>query len=255
MTLIDEIIKMDKEHDIKQAELDKMFKEIIEKGKKLSIDDFKDIQYKELKDIFKDIYVYMNDDLRNKVTELLNEKKVELYPILKTACYFPELNNIDFLSKEEIVKLDKELKNFRIRVNSTRLRVNELYSVLKEKENTEDLMEKILQFLLDNKIIEREYVLHCNCEEEDYNDFGCSKAYITETNLKKHKRAWELSKKDKTDEESIEFEKYMEDGFGYIMISCDRDCIEIYSQESFDKCQKYIQYMFIKSPDLTIDEL
>ena len=258
--LVDKILYLNEIYSYKYEELDKLKNQIKEECNKLSIDDFKKYEYKELKEILMKIDMFIDIDffLHTEIKDLIKEKKEELYPQLKNACYYPELNKIDFLSNKEIVNLDRLLKK-----NSENykplLKLSSNIFIDRTCEEKENLIENIKDFLLKESIVEKEYVLGCNCEEDGYNCLDCLKVFLPESKLNKHRKAWALSKKLLEGNNSIEEEKEFillsEDGFGWIDIPCLNGLIEIEFEEEMNKYIKNINLLIIKKPNLEIDKL
>lgn len=98
-------------------------------------------------------YQINDTSLKAKVLDTINRKKVEEYPELLQVHHYPKLKEIDFLSEEDKIKLDTFLAqlgiNFALRGDSAIWRdfIDEL--------ETKDISNKILQFLYDNKIVEK----------------------------------------------------------------------------------------------------
>lgn len=256
MSLIKEVLETEKKYKITKEKADELFKSVREKSKNLRVKDFECFNFEELKETIENLYLFLPKEVKDEVTYLLEEKKIEKYPFLKKACYFPELNNIDFLSEEEILKLDKILKFPNTdKITKVRLNVSKIFEILDERENELKILEDIIRFLLDAEIIEKEYIIDCGMQSICNYDV----VYIAESELSKYKRIWKLRKNTEagicSEKEKKELEAYNEQNDADLIIQGYEERFIIKNQDEFDKCCIGHNYVFIKKPDYSIDSL
>jgi len=98
------------------------------------------------------------------VNKIIEQKKLEEYPELLGVHHYPEIKEIDFLSKEQKVELDEYL--YKIGVNKYAYPASPLWRELFGKWDNEIRM-SVLQFLENKQIIERYYDIYIcdNCDE------------------------------------------------------------------------------------------
>lgn len=158
---------------------------------------------------------------------VINEKKMEKYPELRKAVYYPEINDLS-ISEEEKIRLDRAAnKNYRSHIN--RYNINNLPSPL----SIEDL-----EMLRDIGIVEKKFLFLCpNC-----GDFTTT---VSEEILQKYMRTWELNRIEKecklTEAELDELDKLYEWGYSEIYVSC-MDCEED-GYEVIDSQEELNEYM------------
>lgn len=249
--LIAKLLNLEKEYSSKQKELNDMESKIKKEANNLSIEDLQKYSYEELIYIKNKIFPYLDIFFTLEIEKLINKKMIEKNPALGKAHYYCELNKIDFLTKEEILNLDNLLKNKSSNIKPCVRNFLEVFIDRTDKE-TKQLSKEIIKFLLSEKIIEKEYVLGCNCEEDIDYKFKCFKEYIPKSKLDKHERAWEINKKyldgTITKEDEKELSLLCEKGYGYIYISCNKESIQIENKEEFNKHIKNVNFLIIKKP-------
>lgn len=191
------------------------------------------LSYKETKSLYNTvIYSCNNKEKLNMLEEILKEKKIKEYPEVLDVHYYPVIKNIDFLSDNEKIDLDKTIKNAYL-IRLSRGKLNELNN-------------KILHFLLTNKIIERQYIFHCSCGDDE-----CYDEVITESLFDKLKDYWQ---RETTNDTTHEDDKEM--NYGCFETGCWNDGnVEVCSLEDFNNNLKRIEYKVVKEPDMTLDML
>lgn len=253
MKLIDEILKLDEKFQCNLKENTELLNSMRELCKKLSIEDFKDMSFKEYNNVFCKIIDLLDEDvdLEFQLKELWLQKERELFPLNK-ACYYTVLNDIDFLSKESIVKLDIMLYDS-FRTNLEDFNKEELFSVLKDEKN----IQKVMKFLMEHGIIKKEYTLHCYLY--DYNNNESEVFYfLKESKLNAFKNVWKLGEKVNsglaTDEEKLEYKNsnkfiVVEDKYS----ECEP--IKIASEKEFDEIEKIERFYFAKKPNVLPNDI
>lgn len=209
----------------------------------IDLDFLKTLSYEELNEFY-DLYCkYGSFKLVDGIYDILEEKKVEKYPLLSKAYYYPILNELD-ITDEEKRNIDEYLYNY-YKINKPKETFHiMLDNCLKENENK---IHDIFNFLLNNKIIEKVYIFSCNCFSP------CYEKIITEKQKEKFYNYHCFDYDNATEEEINKHEDDYIDG--YIYIDCDNDyCIEIDSIESFEKNAKVL-YQVILEPDTSLDEV
>ena len=86
----------------RQKEINFLNKKLKEYCNQLNVDDVRSLNYSESKKLYLVAGDYLSDDIK----KIYEEKRLEEHPELKKAIYFPELNDIDFLTKAKIKKID-----------------------------------------------------------------------------------------------------------------------------------------------------
>ncbi len=115
---------------------------------KLNISEFEALDYEDMKAVMPCLKYHITKDMEARVMEIYENKRQERYPELKKAVYYPELNQVDFLSEERIKKLDELLCQFRTGCY-VQSRLTDIYG-------RDDLLcEKLYDFLCDHKITKK----------------------------------------------------------------------------------------------------
>lgn len=86
----------------RQKEINFLNTKLKEYCNQLNVDDVRSLNYSEIKKLYLVAGDYLSDDIK----KIYEEKRLEEHPELKKAIYFPELNDIDFLTKAKIKKID-----------------------------------------------------------------------------------------------------------------------------------------------------
>lgn len=195
----------------------------------ININEFEKLSYEDAKKIM-EISPFKYSDknsMHSKLKEITEKKKYEKYPELDQAIYYPELNNIEFLNKEEIKLLDKKLR-FR--------RLNEyIYpsSLRREMNITTIKSNQILEFLYDNKIVSKHYSLLCP-------ECGMSMEIISEEDFKIY-------------QEPYDDEKYDDYYHEMYCIFCEE--FTSLNREALANLNKDVIYVLCKEPDLSKEGL
>lgn len=230
--------RKDLEYDLKSNEED--IKNIICKIDLQGIKEDKHCKYRALKLIMDDIRSMIPEDLKSEINSLLQCKKIEAYPELLKATYFPEINQLNIPDSEK-VRIDEAA-----RINCRYYMTVNNISRLEYKLSIEDL-----EMLESIGVIEKKYGIQCRC-------CGDQIAWITQYEFNHYKRYFELLARNKlTEEEVEEADELCSDGFYELYAYCD-DCeseICINNLEEFNELHFDIIYKVIKQPDLTYEKL
>lgn len=196
----------------------------------IDLDDIKKLSYQEAKDFFNQSIYTCNNETAASIREIIESKKAELYPEILGVHYFNEIKEINFISEEEKVKLDRLLSKRNIR-----------------RDEINNLDEKIIEFLLEKQIIEKLYVISC----AHYYNFDCQETIFINEKVEKLKSYWEKQSngEETTDEEDEEL------CYGCFEICCDYERIEVTNLEEFEEHLYEIRYRLIKKPDRSLDDL
>lgn len=239
------ILKLDERKDI-NAELQRNTKCIQSILADIDISEFeqeKSYDYHMIKTIFNEIRPLIPSNRMFEFDELLNRKKVESYPELLKATYFPEINQL-MIPDNEKVRLDNVARsNCRYYISSDNL--SKLHITI------DDL--KLLEYV---GVAEKQYVYKCPyC--------GHSIGTITESDVYKYQRYFELHEKSKlcklSKDEDSELDNLFRDNYDAFFACCDHCDIEIEIEhygrwldyrKNFDYC-----YKIIKKPDLKYEQL
>ncbi|MFG6369483.1 MAG: hypothetical protein K1W16_13920 [Lachnospiraceae bacterium] len=214
----------------------------------LELSSFEACTYEASRDLFEQIQYYIDDkELLNKLSEIIETKKIKKYPELLKPTYYPEIDSLN-ISDSEKLRLDKAARwNFRNYVS---------------KNNIEKLSYPLsindLKLLKRVGVVEKKYDFRCK-------ECGSSCTVISESDLERHKRFWELQKLEKenkiTNEQLDELDQLDKNGFYEIYLYCDndRECseIEIVNKKELDEYMNNVEiiYKVAKSPDLRYEKL
>lgn len=214
----------------------------------MDISDFKGYSYEECRDLFKQIQYYIDDeDLLNKLSIVIEDKKIEKYPELLKPTYYPEIDLLDTPDSEKI-RLDKAARN-NFRYYITEDNINKLKIPLSIND---------LELLKSIGIVEKKYNFRCRT-------CGSLCNVILESDLEKYKMAWELFELEKqkkiTNEQLDELDQLEKDGFYEIYLCCldedECDDVEITNEKELSDYMSNVEvvYMVVKNPDLTYEKL
>ena len=233
--------------------MEEKLKEIVNKlklqAKNLKVSDLSDFSYEESRKLYKQIQYYIDDkNLLNQLSTIGEKKKIEKYPELLKPTYYPEIDSLD-ISDSEKLRLDKAVrwnKNY-ININEDNLR-----------KLTYPLSNDDLEMLKSIGIVEMKYRFRCK-------DCGNICNIISESDLQKHKRCWELLELEKqkkiTDEQLDELDQLDQEGFYEIYLYCTEedwcDEVEITNEKELSDYMENVEvvYNVVKNPDLTYEKL
>lgn len=243
---IDEAKKLNSELKLKEEEFYKYKSNIRDKINSIDIKEFKLLSYEEIKEIYEQIKYLISGELDVKLKEILNKKKIEKYPQLLDAHYFKEILQLDYISRQQREELDYTLNRFKKWGNINEYRIFDEYS---SNPINKELRRKVLNFLIENKIIEEVYVFNCDDEIK----------HISKEYRDKFYRYFELLDKDDrvnlTKEEYEELRNLEENGYcEFYVDGCYSGGYNVDSIEDFENNMK-ISYKVIKEPDLSLDEV
>lgn len=232
--------------------MDAFLKDIIDKYKEfneflnnLDIKSFEKFNRVELKEFY-DCLIENNQRryLSLEINKLMEKKKKEEFPQLLKVHNYPMLNKIDFLSEEEKIKLDNLLLSFgkSSYFGATNRKWRDF---IDNFENKNEISEKILKFLLDNKMISTSYEI----------ELCCNRAVVTYEQLEKIIRCKELLlKEDKSNSHYAEIEDlkmnmpydidFSEDGCQYCLDCGDE--IDISLNEYKDMLNSHLSQCYCK---------
>ena len=233
--------RKDLESDLKSNEED--IKNILSKIDLKKIKEDKYCDYHTLKPIMNNIRSMIPDDRKSEFNSLLQSKKIESYPELLKATYFPEINQLNIPDSEK-VRIDEAA-----RVNCRYYMTANNISRLEYNLSVEDL-----EMLESVGVVEKKYGVRCK---------WCGKkiAWLSQTYFNNYQRYFELEEKERlcglTDDESEEINLLFDQGFYVIYGYCD-DCEEETDANSLNEFKDLrfdIVYKVIKQPDLTYEKM
>lgn len=228
-----------------EAELEAIRKKLKQTADNLDLDNLDDCSYEEVRDLFKEIRYYADKRIVERLSIIVEQKKIEKYPELLKPTYYPEIDTLA-ISASEKLRLDKAARN---NIKN--------YMTGKDKELSYPLSVEDLELLKGIGIVEKKYKFECL-------DCGCSCAVISESDLEKYKRSWELVNFEKTSgltlEQEEEADKLFDEGYYSIHLFCIHDEefeAEIASEEEFNEYKNNIEvvYKIVKKPDLAYEKL
>lgn len=212
---------------------------------KISIDELesKTLNYDQFNNIYKKIQYHISEERRPEFESLLRRKKIEKFPELLKATYFPEINQLNIPDSEK-VRIDEAARvNCRYHMTANNL------SRLKYKLSIEDL-----EMLETVGVVEKLYAICCPC-------CGCEVTSITQSDFDNYIRYFGLIEKEisdgLSDDEEVEADELFEQGFDAVCTYCD-DCeenIEADSLKEFNNLSFNIMYKVVKQPDLTYEKM
>lgn len=215
-------------HDHRK-ELEKKYEnislELEEIGKQLTIQDFEELKYDELKQNFGEWKKYLVMPLLDEVRCLINKKRLVKYPQLKGVRYYPILNDLN-LSEEEKVKLDRYL-----------------FSGHKLSKRVGRLEQRHSDVLLEAGMIEKVYEFSCNC----FLSLDCSSVKLTQEEMDKYFSYWNKTKNG----ELISNEEKNETNNGTISYYCSEELIDIQDMDDYENNTPRVHYNLIVEPDLS----
>ena len=238
------IEELKKEIEIKN-EISKKIMENIkilrEKTSQLKIEDFEDLSYEEILYIYENIhYLSSFNSIKKDVEELIEKKKIALYPELKKAIYYPILNTLEEeLGIETVKKLDNSLS--KMRVGNFIMKNSKFWYPLKN----------YIEYLVPLGIVERIYEVH-NPNVDEYDEWEETKIYLREKDIDIHKKVWNLyeklketKEKEKRREIYEEIDSFEVDGYGYLCIGD----YEIMNLEKYEKTKVDVIYKLVMKPN------
>jgi len=236
MYSVAEILQMNKHYNDESQKLHELWLKTKEANEQLDLEEVKNnLNYSESKKLYEILFTSIsNKEKCEELKQIVYDKKVEEYPQIKDVHYYPKINDIDFLDKDAKIKLDILLK--------------EAYqNSRKQKQLTNVLDNKTIDFLIDNNIIERLYLFYCDCD----NSFDCLDKIITQEQFDTLQLYWHKAAKGITTDEEDEYMRY-----GCFEVSCANDnFIEISCLSDFNKYLKRIEFKVKEKPDTTLDKI
>lgn len=217
----------------------------------IDVSDLNDYGYEECRDLFKQIQYYIEDkSLLNELSTSIEKKKTEKYPELLKPTYYPEIDSLD-VSDSEKLRLDKAVR-WNNNYNYISINENNLKKLSYPLSNSD------LEMLKSIGIVEKNYRFRCkNC--------GSICDMISESDLEKYKRFWELFELEKqkkiTNEQLDKLDQLEKEGFYEICLCCTGedwcDEIEIINEKELSDYMENVEvvYKVVKNPDLTYEKL
>lgn len=233
MISISEILNANRLYDEENTRLKELYDKTVAINEQIDIEEIKAIKYAEIKDLYNLLQFRINNkNLLDEIINIKEQKKLEEYPEILDVHYYPEIKEIDFLTKDEKINLDIILqKAYSVRGN---------YGAI-----ISDLDDKIKYFLISKNILRKQYIFHCTCDGDE-----CFDKVITQEYFDKLKIYWEKERNNEeiTDEEDKEL------NYGCFETGCWNDgSLEIHSLDTWNKHLRRIEYKVIKKPDMSLD--
>ncbi|MFQ9545370.1 MAG: hypothetical protein ACLR02_10160 [Clostridium sp.] len=215
----------------------------------LVLKEIENLSYAEAREYYMIIKDYITYEVGEKYRNLLNKKKEDAYPEILNVHYYPCIKDMNFLTKEQQILLDKFLMKRRCGT-----RINK-YDILKALSSNKTIInydnpigDKIIDSLLDKGIVEKQYKFYCKC--------GDCTTVFSEEEKQKFFNYHNFDTKNCTDEEYEFHEMNYEDGFLFVTCMERDDCdIELSSIEDFEENLEGYIYKLIVEPDMTLDRL
>ena len=124
----------------------------------MSAIDVKDLEtctYQELKDFNSVMRKIESNPISPAIYKITERKRLEAYPILSDVRYYPELNEMTFLSRAQLKSLDEAL--------AMRSGRNNVFELRYKDYPNEELRECVYRFLIEKGILEKNIYLRCEC--------------------------------------------------------------------------------------------
>ena len=215
----------------------------------LALKEIENLSFAEAKEYYMIIKNYIKYETEKNIEDLLNKKKEKAYPEILDVHYYPCIRGMDFLTKEQQILLDKFLMKRRYGARIDK------YDVLKALSSNKTIInydnpigDKIIDFLLDKRIVEKQYKFYCKC--------GDCTTVFSEEEKQRFFNYHNFDTKNCTDEEYEFHEMNCEDGFLFVTCMERDDCdIELSSIEDFEENLDNYIYKLIVEPDMTLDSL
>ncbi len=234
---VKEILEANEYYRAKNEELNKIYKQTKEMNSLIDLDEVKKaLNYKETKDLYEIICYSISDkEVEKELVKIMNNKKIKEYPQILDVHYYPEINEIELLTKEEKIKLDILIKDVSMKP--------------RDKYRISELDNKLINSLCSKGILEKRYSFSCHC-----NSIECDTEYITEMRKKAFYNYHKFDYESATNEEIAEHEDKFNEG--YFEVGCWNDGgYEVCSIEDFENNMGHIDYKVIKEPDMTLDKI
>ena len=231
-----------------EEELKAITNKLKSQANSVDISKLSDHTYEECRNLYKQIQYYIDDKyLLNELSAVVEKKKIEKYPELLKPTYYPEIDSLD-ISDLEKIRLDKAAR-WNVRNYMSENNINKMIHPLFIDD---------LELLKSIGIVEKKYNFRCK-------SCGSSCTVISESDLEKYKRFWELFELEKqkkiTSEQLDELDQLDKDGFYEIYLSCmdedECDDVEITSEKELADYMRNVEvvYKVVKNPDLTYEKL
>lgn len=238
-------LMLTKKYDAKEQEISNIKKQISD----LALKEMDNLSYLDSKNYFNTIKDYINYETEKEIRNLLIKKKGQEYPGIFEVHYYPCIKEMNFLTKEQQINLDKFLmKKQRYTMNKYTILDNlNPKSINLNKSYDNQMSDKIIEFLINKGILEKQYEFYCHC--------GCEYTTIFTEEQKRRFFNWHnFDTQNCTDEEYEKHEENYNDGF--LWVNCRRDEeYELSSIKEFeDNLDGYV-YKIIAKPDMTLDNL
>lgn len=241
--MIQDVLKLVEKKEGLQVELESVRSDLVGAVNNLNFDSLENYDYETVKGLLASVHYLIGDTQRDTLSTIVSAKKIQKYPQLLKPAYYPEIDTLN-ISNEEKLRLDKAAyMNTRYYMSEDNL------DRLEYKLSIQDL-----ELLKSIGIAEKKYSFRCK-------DCGDPCITISESNLEKYKRVFQLEKMGSplTDEQEEELDKLYEQGFYCIEVCC-MECdfdYEITNQKVLDDYKSHIKeiYKVVKSPDLTFEKL
>ncbi|MEJ8548182.1 hypothetical protein [Brevibacillus borstelensis] len=184
----------------------------------------------ELDNFSNQLYSLKTRSLAFEVKRLTDEMKKEEYPELLGVHHFPVLRQIDFLTEEQKIELDKFLVSYRKGNYVSGLwRITKKHGTVKEIE----------KFLLDKGVVEERHYAICP---------KCDQGYISSLLTPEQKQGIE---KIITENESEERYEYLDTFLDHVCMECDRSTVP----EEIETLNFKTVYKMVQERDTSLDNV
>ena len=241
--MIQDVLKLIEKKERLQVELESVRSDLANAVNDLDFDTLENCDYETVKGLFTHVQYLISDTQRDTLSAIVENKKIQKYSQLLKPTYYPEIDTLN-ISDEEKLRLDKAAY-----INTRYYMSEDNLDRLDYKLSIEDL-----ELLKSIGVVEKKYNFRCE-------DCGDSCITISENDLEKHKRVFQLEEMGNslTDEQEEELNKLYEQGFYCIEVCC-MECdfdYEITNQRVLDDYKSHMKeiYKVVKSPDLTFEKL
>ncbi len=241
--VIEKIIKKNKEYLLEKEKVDLLYHDLCGLCSEVSVSDLEKLDYSMLKEVIELLNFKVSDTKRAELNAYYQSRREKEHPTINDVNYYPDLNKLDNLSKEDKYKLDMYLsKN---RVGNYLYTGSSLYikSGL-SKFMTSSIWEELFKLGIVEKVYK--YSVDCDCDSFDKSD-----EFITDEEYQKLKRYYTVDRTTLSEDELEE----LEDSYTYLSYSCER-CDTYEEIDNLTKLENFEILYKLKLPaDRSVDKL
>ena len=240
---IKEIIEKNREYRIKEDELNILYNEVKKINDNLTEEVLNGLPYLELKEFYELSKFAFSSSKQKEFDLYFKNRREEEYPELKGIRYFPVIKEIDFISEDKKIQLDRFFN--KVRKGTYFVASTQKFLGLGL---SKEVSKKMLDFLYRKGMFERLITLKCSCGEDA--------DIISENEYNEYIKFLSINDDEfrKLSEDEIERYSVFADG---LYVSCDSWCDSgryLNTVEDFEQNKSYV-YKFVATSDTSSDKL